>query len=228
MRNRPEVIILDLDNTVYFYPPCHRAGTQAVENEAANRLKVDRKEWLKHFEASREEVKVQLGDVAASHSRLIYFKRTLENLGLQNHLDLAFQLETIYWGTFLRTMKKAPDVDEFLEAAREFAIPVVVATDLTTGIQIRKIHQLRIHDFLAGLVTSEEVGCDKPGAEFISRIQKLLTDTPSNWLFIGDDKRKDGGLAKQVPASEFFHVNLVNEPARHFKTLTTSLRKVCK
>jgi putative hydrolase of the HAD superfamily len=225
---KPEVIVLDLDNTIYNYIPCHRAGTQAVENEVKNRLKLDPKEWSKTLESSRKEVKLRLGDVAASHSRLLYFKRTLENLGLPNHIDLAFQLETIYWGHFLRTMEKSPYVEEFLEVAREFAIPVVIATDLTTGIQIRKLHQLRINDFVAGLITSEETGCDKPGAEFISGIQQLLGKKPSRWLFIGDDQAKDGGLAKKVPDSDFVLVNPANETARPFKSLTSALRKVCK
>ena len=228
MKKKPEVIVLDLDNTVYKYVPSHLAGTQAVENEVKNRLKFDTKEWSKTFESSRKEVKLRLGNVAASHSRLIYFKKTLENLGLPNHIDLAFQLETIYWGNFLRSMEKSPHVDEFLEVAREFAIPVVIATDLTTGIQIRKLHQLRINNFVAGLVTSEEIGCDKPGAEFISGIQQLLGENPSHWLFIGDDKDKDGGLAKQVPQSDFFLVNPANEAAKPFKSLTSALRKVCK
>jgi len=77
MKKKPEVIVLDLDNTVYHYTPCHRAGTLAVENEVKNRLKLEPTEWSKNFEASRKEVKLRLGDVAASHSRLIYFKRTL-------------------------------------------------------------------------------------------------------------------------------------------------------
>ncbi len=228
MNKRPDVIVLDLDNTVYFYPPCHDAGIKAVENEVRHRLKLDIREWAKNYESSRKEVKMRLGDVAASHSRLIYFKRTLEKLGLSNHLDLALQLETIYWGHFLRTMEKPPHISEFLEAAREFAIPVVIATDLTTGIQIRKLHQLGLNDFVAGLVTSEEIGRDKPEAEFIAGIQQLLGNNPSYWLFIGDDKSKDGGLARKVPESEFFRVNLSNGAARNFKTLTNALRKVCK
>lgn len=228
MKKKPDVVVLDLDNTVYHYAPCHRAATLAVENEVKSRLKLEPTEWSKTFESSRKEVKLRLGDVAASHSRLIYFKRTLENIGLPNHLDLAFQLETIYWGNFLRSMEKSPYVDEFLEVAREFAIPVVIATDLTTGIQIRKLHQLRINDFVAGLVTSEEIGCDKPSVEFISGIQQLLGKNPSRWLFIGDDKAKDGGLAKQVIESEFFLVNPANEAVKPFKSLTSALRKVCK
>jgi len=128
----------------------------------------------------------------------------------------------------LRAMEKSPHVDEFLEVAREFAIPVVIATDLTTGIQIRKLHQLRINDFIAGLVTSEEIGCDKPSVEFISAILQLLGRTPSHWLFIGDDKAKDGGLARQVPESDFFLVNPANEAAKPFKSLSSALRKVCK
>jgi putative hydrolase of the HAD superfamily len=125
-------------------------------------------------------------------------------------------------------MEKSPYVDEFLEVAREFAIPVVIATDLTTGIQIRKLHQLRINDFVAGLVTSEEIGCDKPSVEFISGIQQLLGKNPSRWLFIGDDKAKDGGLAKHVIESDFFLVNPANEAVKAFKSLTSALRRVCK
>jgi len=149
----------------------------------------------------------------------------LEYLGMHSHIEVALQLDSLYWGEFIRQMKKSQNLDRFLETAREKGIPVVVITDLTTGIQIRKLHKLGITDLLSGLVTSEEVGADKPDLGFRDYITNQLGISGQHWWVIGDDQEKDGGFAGKLPSSDFLHVSAGGYSATNFGQLSQLLKK---
>jgi len=218
---KPDYIGLDLDDTMYSYQPCHEAANLAVTEQASSRLGLSKSKWTQAVSTSRDEVKNSLGSSASSHSRLLYFKLALEKLGLGSHLELALQLETTYWGNFVRAVKPAEGLHELLELTREHGIPVVVLTDLTTSIQIRKLHHLQCLEFITGLVSSEDVGGDKPNPKFITYSQSNLGIGQGHWWIIGDDLEKDGGLAKNIASSEF-----INLSSKNFKRIT--LRDVYK
>jgi putative hydrolase of the HAD superfamily len=225
MNQIPELIAMDLDNTTYAYTPCHVAAMSAVSREVHNRFKLLPPDWLDSYEQSRASVKARLGKVASSHSRLSYFKGMLENLGMKSEVEVALQLENIYWGEFIRRINKAQGLDYFLESAREKGIPVVVVTDMTTAVQIRKIHRLGITDMISSLVTSEDVGADKPNLVFKDYITKQLGLEGNHWWVIGDDKEKDGGFSAMLPSSDFHHVSEGSRSTTNFARLAESLRK---
>ena len=102
MNQIPQLIAMDLDNTTYAYAPCHVAAMSAVSREVYNRFKLSPPDWLDSYEQARASVKARLGKVASSHSRLSYFKGMLENLGMKSEVEVALQLENIYWGEFIR------------------------------------------------------------------------------------------------------------------------------
>jgi FMN phosphatase YigB (HAD superfamily) len=204
---KPDIIAIDIDNTMYEYDVCHAAALSAVSDELRNRLDLAETTWLPAYESARQNAKVRLGKTASSHSRLAYFKGMLENLGMPTQLELALQLEALYWGAFMRKIEKTDYLDRFLSIARENGIPVVVVTDLTTGIQIKKIHKLGIVDMVSGLVSSEDVGADKPNASFKDYINQQLGLDGHHWWVIGDDTVKDRGFAATLPSAEFMHVS---------------------
>lgn len=228
MKKKPDFVGLDIDNTMYSYQPCHEAASIAVTEQAASRLGISKKQWTDLVSTSREQVKATLGSVAASHSRLLYFKLALEKLGLGSHLELALQLETTYWGKFVRAINPAEGLLDFLETTREFGIPVVVMTDLTTGIQIRKLHHLGCLEFISGLVTSEEVGGDKPNPGFIIYSESNLGTTQGHWWIIGDDSSRDGSLANSTPNAEFVNVGPSNARKQTFPDITKRIKALCQ
>lgn len=198
MTKTPSVIVLDLDDTLYRYDSAHSRGMSKVAQVVQSELNVEPADFESKYEFSRSYVKSQLGQTAAGHSRLLYFKRLLETLGLHNRLDLAHQLESAYWSEFTMTMRIEPSSLRFLQLARGQGIPVILATDLTTGIQIRKVMQLEIHPFIFGMLTSEEVGVDKPATEFGVELQRRFDFDFSRGWVIGDSLERDGGLANQM------------------------------
>ena len=226
MSKKPDIIAIDLDNTMYAYNPCHAAAMKAVSDELGNRLDLPETKWLSAYELSRQNVKARLGKIASSHSRLAYFKGMLENLGMPTQLGLALELEGLYWGAFIRNMRKADNLDQFLAVAREHGTPVVVVTDLTTGVQIKKIHALGISDMISGLVSSEDVGADKPNSSFQDYINQQLDLEGNHWWVVGDDTKKDKGFAEAIPNAEFMHVSADGVSETNFTKLSKALETI--
>lgn len=205
MTARPAFLAMDLDDTMYGYESCHRVAQAAAEQAISEKYSLDDGTVRELMTQARLDTKSRMGSLASSHSRLLYFKLTLEKLGLANHLDFALQLEASYWGNFLRAMTRSAGLTELLELCRQEAIPVYVMTDLTTQVQIKKLSRLDVLDYISGLVSSEEVGSDKPAGDFFAYARENLgLPAGSGWV-VGDDSVKDGGLA-EASASEFYLV----------------------
>ena len=219
----PTLIILDLDDTLYEYQPANRAGMDQAALVLKNQLGLVEKDWLPLFHEARSEVKNRLGENASSHSRLLYFKTLLEKLGVGGHLDLALQMETQFWQSFMRSMAPTYGSIEFLELCRSLGIPVVIMTDLTLQVQIRKLINLNLLNLVHALISSEETGEDKPSRRFLNYAQQSLGLNTSHVWVIGDDEVKDGGLAKTA-GGIFFHVTPAKVYRNGFDRLTQKLQ----
>ncbi|SVB64819.1 uncharacterized protein METZ01_LOCUS217673, partial [marine metagenome] len=71
----------------------HSAAISAVITKAENIIGIKKKEFESAYEISRKNIKAQLGTTASSHSRLLYFQRTIEHLGLKTQILLTLDLE---------------------------------------------------------------------------------------------------------------------------------------
>lgn len=213
----PAAILLDLDNTLYPYAPAHRAATAAVRQKAADVLGLDTPRFDEALARARAAVKAQLGPVAASHSRLLYFQRMLEMLGMKSQPLMALDLEQTYWRTFLLGMRLHKHAEGFLAAAKEMDIRLGVVTNLTAQIQFRKLVHLGLDQYLDIVVTSEEAGANKPDAApfLLARERLRLSGDEPVWM-VGDDAEMDcGGAKTHLGALTFlFSPDVLNGPAR--------------
>lgn len=207
----PNYVLLDLDDTIYATKPCHQAGLKAVEQSLGERMGIAPATVSALYRESRKKVKDRLEKTASSHSRLLYLKTMLETLGLGSQFDLAAQLESAYWGNFIRNMQLAPGAMQLLEACRERAKPVFILTDLTAGIQIRKLVTLGIHNLIQCVVTSEDVGEDKPSLGFLSYLQEQASFPGGHGWLLGDDG-KDAAMAALLVDVTFVQVDLQRDP----------------
>lgn len=187
----PEAIVFDTDNNLYPYDPAHKAATEAVELKACKLLGIPRDEFHRAFRTAQKEVKGRLGKIASSHSRLLYFQRTIELIGMKTQLLMTLDLEQTYWRTFLHASILFPDVKEFLLDLRSIGIKTAIITDLTAQIQFRKIIYFGLEDYFDYVVTSEEAGHDKPHeAPYKLAIEKLQVAPERCWM-IGDNPISD-------------------------------------
>jgi HAD superfamily hydrolase (TIGR01549 family) len=187
----PEAVIFDTDNTLYPYEPAHKMAIESVIKKAIYIFGIRESEFIQAFENSRSEVKERLGNTASSHSRLLYFQRTIENLGMGTRILTALDFEQTYWRTFLANAKIFPGVIEFLQQLKIRGIRTANITDLTAQIQFRKMVYFGLDEYFDYVVTSEEAGCDKPDVRpFEIALHKLKIPAQKIWM-IGDDQESD-------------------------------------
>ncbi|AQT61383.1 HAD family hydrolase [Cellvibrio sp. PSBB023] len=187
----PDAIFFDIDNTLYSYEPSHAAALNAVKDKVVSTFSISPENFDKAFKSARKEVKERLKLTASSHSRLLYFQRMLEIMGLGSQVLVALDLEQTYWRTFLSKSVLFDNVKELLDDVRLLGIPMAVITDLTTQIQFRKIIYFGLDNYFDFIVTSEEAGFDKPNpAPFEMAMKKISPKGKCIWM-IGDNAVND-------------------------------------
>ena len=200
----PEAILFDTDNTLYNYYPANKAAEEAVCNKAINLLGLKKKQFFNIYEKAKKEVKKNLVKNASSHSRLLYFQRMIELLGYKSHLLLSLDFEQTFWRTFLANAPLFPGLRETLSFFKERNIPIAVVTDLTSHIQLRKLTYFGLEDTFDAVVTSEEVGIDKPNKKnFLLTLKKLNLSKEAYFWMIGDNPVSDIYGAKQFNSTTF-------------------------
>lgn len=201
---RPDAILFDTDNTLYDYPPANAIAERAVEAKAGNLLGISSEVFRTVYKQARREIKNQLGHTASSHSRLLYFQRMLELLGFKAQLLIALDLEQTFWRTFLANAPLFPGVMELLEDLKYHNIPIAIVTDLTAHTQLRKLTYFHLEETFDAVVTSEEVGADKPDPRnFELVLKKLNLTTYTQIWMIGDNPATDVIGGRHIGAVTF-------------------------
>ena len=197
----PSAILFDTDNTLYPYNPSHEAAMEAVRTKVSRLFTISHNQFDEAFGMARNEVKSRLRNTASSHSRLLYFQRMLELIGLGSQVLMALDFEQTYWRTFLSSAALFDGVKDFLDDLRIIGIPTAIVTDLTAQIQFRKIVYFGLDQYFNFVITSEEAGFDKPhSAPFELAVQKMQPESDCIWM-IGDDPVADiGGARKAIGA----------------------------
>lgn len=199
-----KAVIFDLDDTLYDYKALERAAFECVGELVRERLGVSEEQCEEAFMRARQATKAKLGETATSHSRMLYFQKTLEYLDIRP-LYLALEMYETYWGFFLDNMLLYPGVRELLEALHEKYIRVGVCTDLLAHIQHRKLRRLGMMDDVDCLVTSEEAGVEKPAPGIFHLCLEKLRLPAEEVCFVGDNLERDvkGAMAAGLQAVWF-------------------------
>ena len=194
-----EAVLFDLDNTLYPYAPCNEAGKRAALDALRERgYELDRAAFDDLYATGRRETKRETGGTAASHNRHVYFKRGLDRRLGEPDVAGALAAGDAYWNGYLGAMSLCDGVDAVFDALDAAGTDVAVVTNLTTRVQLRKLVRLGVDDRIDLLVTSEEVGREKPSALPFTTALAELDRRPSEVLAVGDNAETDVAGANAV------------------------------
>ena len=194
----PDLVLIDTDNTMYDYAPCHKAGLNSMKVAMKKKLSLSDLQFEEIYIKSRKIIKKKLKGTASSHNRILYIQKMLELMGLGSQVFLAVEYEQIYWRSFLSKAVLFDNLTDFLDDLRLYNIPSVIVTDLTAKIQFRKIIYFQLDKYFDNIVTSEEAGFDKPHkSPFLLAIEKSKPKGNNIWM-IGDNPINDIEGAKKA------------------------------
>lgn len=190
-------VIFDLDGTLYDYEACNVIAEDKLSLEAEKCLGMDSETFHRILKEAKEAVKDRLGNVAASHNRLLYMQRMCEMTGA-NPCIHGMALYNAYWDAMLDAMTRYQYVDALFLWLKCEKIRIGLLTDMTAHIQYRKIERLEIGSALDCIVTSEEAGAEKPDRAMFKRILEKMRLTPEEALMVGDSQKRDIDGAKAM------------------------------
>ncbi len=215
-------ILFDLDDTLYAYAPCNAVALRAVFEGPAAQLWSNFDDFQGAHDGVRGELARELAGQAASHNRILFFKRMLQQVRSAPNPKLTLEMFDVYWTCFLEHMQPAPEAHDVLGRLAR-ARPLAIVSNHTTDIQLRKIARLGFETYFRAIVTSEEVGEEKPSAGPFRAALSALGIGPSEALMVGDDPHSDvrgaqGAGLRVVQTNEFrlrSHEPPTGSPAEH-------------
>ncbi len=192
-----KAVLFDLDNTLYEYEKCNRAALEAVIGRLSAVFSKPKETVKEVFDQSRKKVKEWLKGTAASHSRFLYFQKTVETLKGSTDVKLTQDVHHLFWGTYFNEMELFDGVIDFLKMLKEAGIKIAIVSDLTVDTQFKKLSKLGIENYIDFVITSEEAGHDKPANPIFQLALEKLELQKDEIVLIGDDL-KDVEGAKEM------------------------------
>jgi putative hydrolase of the HAD superfamily len=199
---RLPVLFFDLDNTLFPAAPVYALGLERAWERFRREhphVGVDPDITLDAFrsayQAARGQVKTLVADSTSSHSRLLYFKRMLENLTGGCRPAFTMALDDAY----SRAWEEIPyhaDIALLSKLAGKYGIGII-----TNHICVTQLQKLRFVDpegrIFSWIVSSEEVGAEKPSAKIYLEALRRAGRDPGDAVMVGDDWAADveGSLA---------------------------------
>lgn len=184
-------VLVDFDNTLYEYAPCHEAGLKAVYEKYNEKNVISYDDFRMLYSNAQEKVKAMTCCQAASHSRFLYFQKLLEEINGKTCIEDTVEFEEIYWRSFEEKVILRKELVDFLVVCKEKGIKVCLITDLTASVQFRKMMATGVEKLVDFVVTSEESGVEKPDQAIFMLALSKLDLFPEDVVMIGDDKIKD-------------------------------------
>lgn len=154
--------------------------------------------FLATYKLSKEQVKKLLKGKAASHSRYLYIQKLFENLNFRFRPDLVYDSTNVYWEHVTSNMGLFPEALSTLKTIKKQGLKIAVVTDLTADIQILKLKELGINEYIDYLVTSEEADADKPNSKVGELMIKKIGVSKEEIVMIGNNPKTDIQLAHNI------------------------------
>jgi len=186
-----KAVLFDLDNTLYDYDKPHEKALKQTYKVLKKYIDFSFSKFLKLFNISKEEIHKELSGTASAHNRVLYFQRLIEKTHNTVEPKIILNLEETYWDSFLKNMQIKKEVIPVFKKIKKAGLKIVVVTDLTAHIQLRKIEKLKISNYVDFLVTSEEAGSEKPHSIMFLLALNKIKILPKDAIMVGDNTVTD-------------------------------------
>ena len=185
------VILVDLDNTLFNYTYAHNHAIQSVQEK----FKFSTKEY--------EEAKVNIKkrDLKANHHKKeLYFKNICETRN--ESFFIAYEMYQEYLNVFHENLLADRSMLQMLTNAKESGKKIIAITNYYAIPQMKKLETTGYVGLINHLITSEEFEVEKPNVKLLNRALELSGESDkSKVIMFGDSVVDDLGIydIKYIP-----------------------------
>lgn len=112
-------------------------------------------------------------------------------LSIENSTINTLDFYDIYWKSFFEKIKLFDWVIPAFEQLHKKKIIIIIATDFNARLQFLKIQKLKIDNYITEIITSQEVGVEKPSQQFAEKVLSSTNANCSKIFCVGDNPKKD-------------------------------------
>ncbi|TGN06889.1 HAD family hydrolase [Leptospira ilyithenensis] len=204
-------LFLDLDNTIL---PSKEAYAESISKLASfwkQKGWGEEEDFLSRYEDARKTIKQRLKGHSSNRLRILCFKEMVS--GKWNGISVKkaetiLDLESKYFEFFTDFLKKErnknPDWDEVFSLLKLISIngKIFFLTNENLRTQLLKIQSFFPSDLRFHLITSEDLGVEKPDKKYFNFALEEANSSPKDCFMVGDSLEDDieGAKRKNIPA----------------------------
>ena len=179
--------------------------TEIFKNTKIINKAVNFKRFNQDYRNCRNLITLKFKNNGSSRSRILALQMLFENYKIKMAYMHAYSFENLYWKTLYKFMEPNNSLIEALKTHKNNGIKVCALSDMQMRIQVEKLKKLKLNKVIDFLVTSEEVGIEKPAKKIFKYALRKLSAEPSRTLMIGDNIKKDIEGALAIGINTFHH-----------------------
>lgn len=183
--------VFDLDQTLYDYETCNKYGLSSMLKHIEISFNIDKTKVLNAYVKARKSINQDLQNTSSMHSRFLYIKKMCKILSIENSTINTLDFYDIYWKSFFEKIKLFDWVIPAFEQLHKKKIIIIIATDFNARLQFLKIQKLKIDNYITEIITSQEVGVEKPSQQFAEKVLSSTNANCSKIFCVGDNPKKD-------------------------------------
>jgi len=193
-------ILLDIDNTLYNYDAAHDIAIDklALDIVADGAINVSVEKFKIDYRQARNSVTATHNGSGATRSRFLALQAVFEAYERPAPYQLARNYEGQYWANLVANMVPNSPLIDLLKRFHKTGRSICALTDMQARYQVDKLEGLGMIEFVDFMVSSEEIGCEKPDRRMFEAGLRKLNLSEDKVVMIGDSKAKDIAGAQAI------------------------------
>lgn len=187
-RLKYRAVLFDLDDTLFDHRS-HRRDALAALVVAAGlhpKASIASLEVAHEIHLQRTHSLLLAGKLTIECARLERLRGTLMDHGFHVDDERLRALEAVYRQAYDRHWRAVPGSIELVGALRALGAWIGVVTNGRKHDQLPKLERLGLLTRVDGILISQEMGCEKPSAEFFAAAATRANVDPSGCVVVGD------------------------------------------
>lgn len=191
-----KAIIFDLDNTLEEWLPFEDEVEELFSERLAEKYGLEAQKFKHVF----DQIKVSYlhsRSLPQDYGRDMWFSETLAHFGIYDE-DINSLVEQ-YWEELLAKVRLFPETTAVLEElAQEYRLAILSDSDGERYWKEQRIKRLGIEEYFDEILTSDDIGANKPHPRCFVETAKRLGVHPSECVMVGDHPEVDLVSAKEL------------------------------